>query len=112
MRSSATLRERPELALFGDAIICLRGVLLFGGALAFFAHKKLASKQSGLYVAPILGFFYTTLPNLLYWSRIDLSNALFWIFVVAFPITSARLTVRRVGAEDAGSSRLPDSKVR
>jgi hypothetical protein len=101
-RFDEKFRQAPgaafELALFGDAIICLLGVLLLGGSLAFFARKKLGPKQSGLYVAPILGVFYTTLPNVLYWSRIDLPNEIFWIFVVAFPITIARLMVRKSGA--------------
>jgi hypothetical protein len=86
-----------ELALFGGAIMGFLGVLLFIGALAFFTRKNLAPKPSGLYIASILGGIYTTLPNVLYWSRVDLPNALFWILAVAFPITTARLTVRRIG---------------
>ena len=100
-RFDEKFRDAPgaafELALFGDAIIGFPVVLLFGGALAFFTRKNLVPKPSGLYIASILGGVYATLPDVLYWSRVDLPNVLFWILAVVFPITAARLTVRRIG---------------
>ena len=101
-----------ELALFGDAVFGILGVLLFGGALAFLTRKNYGPRLSGLYFASILGGFYSTLPNVLYWSRVDLPNALFWILVVVFLITAARLTVRRIGTENADSSPLPGIKLK
>src|SRR5260370_28355660 len=65
-----------ELALFGDAVIGFLGVLLFGAALAFVTRKNYSPRLSGLYFASILDGFYTTLPNVLYWSRVDLPNDL------------------------------------
>ena len=96
--------EAFELALFGDAVLGILGVLLFGGALALLTRENYGPRPSGLYFASILGGIYSTLPN------IDLPNALFWILVVAFPITAARLTIRRIGAENADSSPLPEIK--
>ncbi len=58
----------------------------------------------GYAVLGILGGIYSTLPN------VDLPNALFWILVVVIPITAARLTIRRIGAENADSFPLLEIK--
>jgi hypothetical protein len=83
-------REAPgaayELSLFGDAVISILGVLLFGVTVA---------RRWSICIGSVLGAVYSTVPNVFYWSLDDIPIAPFWIFAVFFPIVAARLTLHR-----------------
>jgi hypothetical protein len=85
-----------ELDLFGDAIITLLGVLLFGGSLALLTRKSFRSIGSGLYISAIFGSLYATMPLLLFVVARNYPVALYWAWAVVSPIIAVRLTLRRV----------------
>jgi len=110
-RFDQKFRDAPgaafELSLFGDAVIGMLGVLLFGSALALFRRKDLASAPRSIYIGSVLGGVYSTLPNVFYWSRVDIPVVPFWIFALLFPILAARLTLQSMPTADAPSIRTP-----
>lgn len=96
-----------EIDLFGDAIMALLGLLLFGGSLAFLTHKKFRPNALGEYVSAFLGGLYVIVPQLL---AASIQNATSWVFqawLVIFPIIAARMALR--SRRDAASGSPPIS---
>ena len=85
-----------ELSLFGDAVISLLGVLLFGVTVALLRRKELGPMRWSICIGSLLGAVYSTVPNVFYWRQDNMPIALFWIFAVFFPIVAARLTLHRI----------------
>jgi hypothetical protein len=103
-RFDAKFKQAPgvalELALFGDAIIAPLGLMLFGGALALSKRKGFYSISIGMTVSAILGGTFMIMPQADY-AYIRTSGDFLLVWVVVFPIVSARLTllaVRRSGS--------------
>jgi hypothetical protein len=86
-----------ELSLIEDAILTGFGVLLFSGAVVFFARKGFGPTRLGFWLSLIMGGLYVTMPFMLAWLRIDeMSKVLFWSWILLFPLLSARVTVQNV----------------
>jgi hypothetical protein len=99
-----------EISLVGVAVMGFLGALSFAGAVAFFTRRSLAPTGLGLGLASVFGGIYITLPEVLYWRRVDTPAGLFWICVALFPIFAARLTLHRVGSPNQVSCPMPDSR--
>jgi hypothetical protein len=59
-----------EISLFGDAVIGLIGLLLFGGTFAYIARQGRYKTVSSIILAALFGEIYATLPNVLYWGTL------------------------------------------
>jgi hypothetical protein len=85
-----------EISLFGDAITGWIGLLFFGGTFAYVARQGRYTTVSSIILAAVFGGIYATLPNVLNWWHIEVSNLMQWIWIFVIPVAAALLTVRRM----------------
>jgi hypothetical protein len=85
-----------ELSVFGDAVVAVIGLLLFGATLAF--HTRQAMYGTALlWLAALFGVIYATLPKAFYWSNIRVPVIVWWIWTLLIPVAAAWLISRHVG---------------
>jgi hypothetical protein len=85
-----------EIDLFGNAIMTLLGLLIFGGSLTILRRKALRPITPGVYMSALFGILYTTMPLLLYLVHRNHPVEFFWAWAVLSPGVAARLTPRRL----------------
>ena len=85
-----------ELALFGDAIFGFIGLFVFGGVLAYCARHGRRVTARSIIVAAFFGGVYETLPDELYWWRVQAPLVAQWIWILLMPVAAALFTVRQM----------------
>jgi hypothetical protein len=114
-RFDGKFRNAPEaafeLALFGDAIVAMLGVVMFGGALVLLNRRGLHPTPLGVYISATLGGLYMTMPSLLYAATLTPPVALSWLWLLLFPIIAARLALRSVRGAALDRSPTPSASI-
>jgi hypothetical protein len=92
-----------ELDLLWDAMMTFVGVCGFGASLPALARRTLRPRSFGVWLAAGLGGIYVTVPRVSYALAGSTPTALFWAWVILFPIISARITLRAIRSHKSGS---------
>jgi hypothetical protein len=97
-----------ELDLLCDAMMTFVGVCVFSASLPVLARRTLRPRSLGVWLAAGLGGTYVTVPPVSYALAGNTPTALFWVWVILFPIISARMTLRTIRSPKCGSLAVRD----